>query len=101
MPFAIQPAGATPQTVAAGAKPAASAASVEKSFSKALGDAIQKVNDAQIESDQQVTALANGQAQNLHNVMIALEKAEITLRLAVEVRDKVISAYQDIMRMQV
>lgn len=72
---------------------------VQQIFSQMLNDAIQKVNDAQIASDVQTENLINGQATNLHDVMIAAEKASIALQLTLEIRNKAIEAYQEIMRM--
>jgi flagellar hook-basal body complex protein FliE len=45
--------------------------------------------------------LHGGGEKNLHEAMIAMEKADITLRFAVQVRNKAIEAYQEIMRIQV
>ncbi|GGE42104.1 hypothetical protein GCM10011391_21120 [Pullulanibacillus camelliae] len=78
-----------------------SVSSVSKSFSNVLNDALDKVNGAENGSEQAVSQLVNGTADNLHDVTIAMEKSEIMLKLAVQVRDKAVSAYQDIMRMQV
>jgi len=79
----------------------ASASDVQKSFSKELSSAFNTINDTEKDADTMVTQMANGNVDNLHNVTIALEKSEIMLNLAVEVRDKAVSAYQEIMRMQV
>jgi flagellar hook-basal body complex protein FliE len=73
----------------------------EQNFGKFLSDAISKVNDSQIESNKMTEALIKGDVDNLHQVMITAEKASITLQTTVEVRNKVIEAYQEIMRMQV
>ncbi|MCF6410563.1 flagellar hook-basal body complex protein FliE [Pseudalkalibacillus salsuginis] len=64
-------------------------------------DMLHKVNEAQIKSDIETEKLITGKTDNLHNVMITAEKASITLNTAVEVRNKAIEAYQEIMRMQV
>ncbi|WP_349410493.1 flagellar hook-basal body complex protein FliE [Pseudalkalibacillus sp. SCS-8] len=64
-------------------------------------DMLKQVNDAQLKSDQETKKLITGETDNLHNVMISAEKASITLQTAVEVRNKAIEAYQEIMRMQV
>jgi len=74
---------------------------VSKSFSNVLGEALDKVNGAENSADQGVSQLVNGTANNLHDVTIGMEKSEIMLKLAVQVRDKAIDAYQEIMRMQV
>ncbi len=70
-------------------------------FAEALGQAIQDVNRQQVEADQAVQKLQTGGAENLHEVMIAMEKADISLRLTVQMRNKIVDAYQEIMRMQV
>lgn len=72
---------------------------VQQKFSQVLNDAIQKVNEAQVQSDIATEKLISGQAENLHDVMIAAEKAAITLQLTLEIRNKVIEAYQEVMRM--
>ncbi|HEU5140978.1 MAG TPA: flagellar hook-basal body complex protein FliE [Bacillales bacterium] len=81
-------------------KPELSAAESGEAFTNMLNDALNEVNQAQNESDEAAKRLINGEAVNLHNVMIAAEKAEITLTAAVEIRNKVVDAYKSIMRMQ-
>ncbi|HET7629055.1 MAG TPA: flagellar hook-basal body complex protein FliE [Bacillales bacterium] len=78
-----------------------SAAKAGERFSNLLGEAMEKVNETQIRSDEAAENFIQGKSTDLHNVMIAAEKASITLTAAVEIRDKVIDAYQKIMRMQV
>lgn len=73
----------------------------QKSFSSFLKDSIEKVNEAQIESDQLTEKLALGQDVDLHQVMIASQKASVSMQLTIEVRNKAIEAYQEMMRMQV
>ena len=60
------------------------------SFSDTLKDAIHSVNDLQKDSDTKVQNLATGKSQNLHETVIATEKADIALRLMVQVRNKII-----------
>ena len=92
----------------------------EEGFSNALLDAIQssepprgvsnapnlasafisRVDQAQQVADDQVERLANGEG-NVHETAIALEKADIQMRLLMRSRDKVVQAYQEIMRMAV
>ncbi|WP_407307312.1 flagellar hook-basal body complex protein FliE [Desulfosporosinus sp. SB140] len=69
-------------------------------FSKFLHDALSQVNDLQSKADTASLQLATGQVQDLSSVMIALEKANLSLSTTVSVRDKVIDAYNQIMRMQ-
>lgn len=81
------------------------AAEAKTTSAAGFGDLLQKsiaeVNDAQIRADQAVEQLHTGQAKNIHEVMIALEKADISMRLMVQMRNKMVDAYQEIMRMQV
>lgn len=72
-----------------------------KSFSDTLKDAIQEVNQLQKVSDQKMQDLSTGKTDNIPDVMIAAEKADIALKLMVQVRSKIIDAYQEIMKMQV
>ncbi len=72
-----------------------------KSFADTLKDAVGQVNTLQKESDKKMQELATGKTNNIPDVMIAAEKADIALRLMMQVRNKVIDAYQEIMKMQV
>lgn len=76
-------------------------AEAQRAFSQFLKEAIQEVNKRQIQSDQLTMKLARGENVDLHNVMIASQKASVSLQLAIEVRNKVVEAYQEVMRMQV
>ena len=73
----------------------------QQSFANSLKEAISKVNDQQITSDTYTQKLIKGENVELHEVMIASQKASITLNATIEVRNKVIEAYQEIMRMSV
>lgn len=70
-------------------------------FAAFLKDAVEQVNEAQIMSDNKKEALASGQIDDLHDVMITAQKASITLETSVQIQKKVIDAYNEIMRMQV
>ncbi len=73
----------------------------QANFANALKNAINNVNELQIQSDQKTEALAQGKIDDLHDVMITAQKASITLEATVEVQRKAIDAYNEIMRMQV
>ena len=73
----------------------------DKSFSTILKDALNQVSKAELESDQKTELLAHGKIDNLHDVMIAAQKANITVETAVQVQQKVIDTYNEVMRMQV
>lgn len=72
-----------------------------KNFADTLKDAIGNVNELQKASDKGMENLATGKTDNVADVMIASEKADIALRVMVQVRNKIIDAYQEIMKMQV
>lgn len=70
-------------------------------FDEMLRHSINKTNQLQIMADEAVEALASGQRKDIHNTMIAMEKADIAFKFLMEIRNKVISAYETIMRLQV
>lgn len=70
-------------------------------FAKTLQQTLAEVNRQQHQADRSVEQLHSGQAKNLHEVMISMEQADISMRLLVQMRNKVVEAYQEIMRMQV
>ncbi|MCF6460551.1 flagellar hook-basal body complex protein FliE [Clostridium sp. Cult3] len=72
-----------------------------KEFSALLGDALNKVNQLQMEKDEYKELLVTGGIDNLHDVTIAGEKANIALQLTLSIRNKVVEAYREIMRMQI
>nr|WP_204697164.1 flagellar hook-basal body complex protein FliE [Geomicrobium sediminis] len=77
------------------------AADAHESFATTLQQAIQSVNNEQQHSQEMTTRLVNGDVESLHDVMIASEKSGIALQATVEVRNKVVEAYETMMRMQV
>jgi flagellar hook-basal body complex protein FliE len=72
----------------------------QASFAKDLGAAVGELDKMQTDADQQSSLIAQG-AGNLHEVAISLEKADVAMRLAMKVRNKVVDAYNEIMRMSV
>jgi len=71
------------------------------SFAQLLARQLDKVNAAQIKADEITKQFLAGNLQDVHQVMIAAQEAKITLQLAVEIRNKIIEAYQEISRMPV
>jgi flagellar hook-basal body complex protein FliE len=78
-----------------------SASEVTDQFGAFLTDAMNKLNTQQQNVDQLNSQFAKGEISDVHQIMIASEKASLGLQLTVQVRNKVIDAYQEIMRMQV
>jgi flagellar hook-basal body complex protein FliE len=72
-----------------------------KTFGEFLQDSIGKVNDIQKEANVAMEKLASGESQNLHETLLAVEKADIAFRTMNQVRTKVLDAYREIMKMQI
>ncbi len=70
-------------------------------FGKVLSDAITAVDDSQKAAIRYDEKVATGEIDNLHDAMIAAQKAEITLNFALQIRKQVLEAYQELMRLQV
>lgn len=70
-------------------------------FSSILDKSINEVNQLLVEADKKGVEHAIGKSENLHDAMIAFEKAETAFKLLVQVRNRAIDAYHEIMRMQV
>jgi flagellar hook-basal body complex protein FliE len=83
-----------------GRKEKAQSQNILQDFQKILSDSIGEVDRLAKEANQSVQEMALGKV-DIHDAMIAMEKANIAFRLMVQVRNKVIGAYEEIMRMQV
>jgi flagellar hook-basal body complex protein FliE len=70
------------------------------SFSEMLSNSINELNNSQKVSERAMADLASGQSRDLHSVAIAVDKAELTMKTMVEIRNKALSAYKDITRIQ-
>jgi flagellar hook-basal body complex protein FliE len=70
-------------------------------FSDALLHAVNEVNSLHQTADKAILNVQTGNAGGLHEAIIALEKADVSFRTMLTVRNKLIEAYQEIMRMQV
>lgn len=73
----------------------------DASFSRFLKESINQVNQLQQEASRSAESLATGNGENIHETMIALEKAELSFKLMMQVRNKIVKAYEEVMRMQV
>src|SRR5689334_17968699 len=91
----VRPAGETP----AATKPAG--AKGTDSFANVLKDSLAQVNSLQHDADQAIQSLATGGPATLHDTMLAVEKAELSFKLMMQVRNKIVEAYQEVLRMQV
>ena len=73
----------------------------DESFGKIITDMLKETNQQMLDADKAIEAFAAGKIENVHDVMIATEKASLSFQLVMQVRNKVIEAYQELMRMQV
>lgn len=70
-------------------------------FGQMLMDALKEVNAAQINARDMQTSFMAGRNVELHDLQIALERASIAMQLTLQVRNKILEAYQEIQRMQI
>lgn len=91
--------------IAAGSKVtphlAISPSSAPTDFSAWLTRELDSVNQKLLVADTQMRKLAVGEATNIHETMIALETAKLSFELMVQVRNRILEAYQDVLRMQI
>lgn len=97
-----------PQLMAlAGARSPLATVSNEKSgeamdsFGEILSQAMNQVNNLQNQATDTSNSFAAGQIEDIHQVMIASEKADVALQFTIQIRNKLLDAYHEIMRMQV
>ena len=83
-----------------GSTPASGGDGGEGNFGALLKTAINQVEELHGSAAQQVTDLLKGDRSDVHNVMIAVEKADIAFQFMLQVRNKIVSAYQEVSRMQ-
>jgi flagellar hook-basal body complex protein FliE len=72
-----------------------------KGFMDVLQKAVDGVNQDQVQADHAIKELVAGRSKNIHETMLAIERADSSLKLMMQVRNKVLDAYREIMRMQV
>ncbi|SFF95803.1 flagellar hook-basal body complex protein FliE [Desulfotomaculum arcticum] len=71
------------------------------SFRDIFDSAINNLNDNQLKVEDTVKNFLTGEIQDIHTVIVAMEEAKLSMQLAVEVRNKLVEAYQEISRMQI
>lgn len=85
---------------AKGSTPATSSSS-ESAFADLLKNGVEAVNKSLVEADKASMDLATGKSSNIHSAMLAATRAELGFNMLVQLRNKAIEAYQEVMRMQV
>ncbi len=69
-------------------------------FLSVLKKSLNDVNDMQIKGDEAVRDIATGQVKDLHQAAIAIDKAELSMKAMLEIRNKALSAYKEVLRTQ-
>lgn len=70
-------------------------------FAGVLKRTLGEVNELQVKADEATTSLVLGDGADIHQVMIAVEQAKLSMQMTVQIRNKFIEAYQEISRMQI
>ncbi len=83
------------------AMPATAPAAAGNNFSSLLGNLVSDVNAQQQTASQSVAALQSGQNVPLHQAVVSMEEASVSFQLLVEVRNRLLESYQEVMRMQI
>jgi flagellar hook-basal body complex protein FliE len=73
----------------------------EETFSETLGRMVKSVNDLQSQAHEVSVALASGHSVDMSQALVTIEEANISMQLALQIRNKLLEAYQDVMRMPV
>ena len=68
-------------------------------FSKMLTRSLNEVNQLKLNADEAINDLATGKQKDIHQTMIAMEKADVAFQLLMQIRNKIIAAYETLMRM--
>jgi len=74
---------------------------IDNSFGDMLSNAIQGVDDTMKSSEAAVQNFVTGQTDNIHDVMISMQQAQLSFQMMVEVRNRLIETYQELSRMQI
>jgi flagellar hook-basal body complex protein FliE len=70
-------------------------------FGDVVTNALARTNDTQIRADDAFRDLAMGRTDNIHDVVLSVAKADMSFRMMLEVRNRIMDAYQEIMRLQI
>lgn len=97
--------GALPITGAPGQSPSiipgSSLLPSPQDFAKLMGDYMQQASDMQAKVGTDIEALASGQTDNIHDVVLSAAQADLAVRMVIEIRNRLVNTYQEVMRMQI
>ncbi len=87
-------------TAAVEAGKAGAQSAQSQGFQEMIAEYLDETNRVQLEAGDAINKLATGEVEDIHEVMIALEKSRVSLELVMEIRSKLLDAYRELMRMQ-
>jgi flagellar hook-basal body complex protein FliE len=73
----------------------------DESFSRILQDSLDEVNNLQNQADRSIERLAAGEEKDIHNTMIMIQKAQVSFELMTQIQNRLLSAYDELRRMQI
>ena len=95
------PSGLFPQISTGAASAGGATATTTNSFGSAVRNAVESLDKTQQAANQEIAKAVTGESPDLHRTIIALQTADLSFQFAMQVRNKVVNAYEEIMRMQV
>ncbi|MGL5311693.1 MAG: flagellar hook-basal body complex protein FliE [Peptostreptococcaceae bacterium] len=69
-------------------------------FSNIIGDALNKVNESQVDANNKVESFIKGEDVTMHEVMISMQESQLSMQLLIEMRNKLVEAYQEVNKVQ-
>ena len=81
--------------------PTTSASGQAEKLTRSFGEVLNSLNESQQSADNQVNLLASGENVDLHNLMITSEENDVNFRVTMAIRDRLVDAYREVMRMSV
>lgn len=97
----VIPVHAVPLTIAPELSPLKGTAEGGSAFKSVLQNAVQSVEQTRVEANQTVSSFLNGEDVELHTTVLAAQKAELSFEMFLQMRNKVVQAYQEVMRSQI
>jgi flagellar hook-basal body complex protein FliE len=88
-------------TSLSGVSPSAATPKASGAFESVFADAIKKVESFQANAEHTLNQFLSGEGEEIHKVALAAEQADLSFQLFLQVRNKVVAAYQEVMRMQI
>ena len=80
--------------------PGLSALPSAEDFGQMMSDYMKQASDMQTKLGTDIEALASGQTDNIHDVVLSAAQADLAFRMVIEIRNRIVSTYQEVMRMQ-